>query len=183
MLTRTITEDAELRHLQVHHADEVFGVVSQNREYLREWLPWVAFTTGPEDTASFIVKSLREFAEGSGLVLGIWCQGEFAGTVGCHPFDLANKRVEIGYWLAERWQGKGIVTAACKALVDHLFEELHMHRVEIRAAPDNYKSRAIAIRLGFAEEGVAREAQLRNGCWYDLVMYSMLRDEWMARSN
>jgi ribosomal-protein-serine acetyltransferase len=56
-----------------------------------------------------------------------------------------------------------------------------MHRVEIRAAPDNYKSRAIAERLGFLQEGVLREAQFRNGCWYDLVMYSMLHDEWEAR--
>jgi ribosomal-protein-serine acetyltransferase len=134
-----------------------------------------------EDTAGFIAKSLRDFADGIGLVLGVWCREEFAGTVGCHPFDLANKRVEIGYWLAEQWQGRGIMTASCGALMDHLFRDLLMHRIEIRVAPGNYKSRAIPERLGFIQEGVLREAQLRNGCWYDLVMYSMLRDEWEAR--
>jgi ribosomal-protein-serine acetyltransferase len=181
MLRHEIADHVELRLLQLHHAGEIFSVVDQNRDSLRQWLPWVDRTHGPDDTRSFIEKSLNEFASGTGLALGIWCGGQFAGTVGCHPFDLANRRAEIGYWIARQWQGRGMVTAACRAVIDHLFQDLGMHRIEIRADPANDKSRRIPERLGFVQEGVAREAQYRNGSWHDLVVYSLLRDEWNAR--
>lgn len=182
MLTSKIAPDVELRLLQLHHADEVFAVVDAERAYLRKWLPWVDATTSVNDTRAFISKSLGELAEGAGLVLGVWCGGRCAGTVGCHRFDLANRRVEIGYWLAERYQGRGIITAGCRAMIEHLFGELGMERVELRAVVDNYRSRAVAERLGFREEGVLRHAQLRHGCYDDLVIYGLLREEWAEGS-
>ena len=171
MLTSKIDPDIELRLLQLHHAEEVLAVVDEHRAHLRKWLPWVDATNSASDTRAFIAKSLGELAEGAGLVLGVWCAGQYAGTVGCHRFDLANHRAEIGYWLAERHQGRGIITAGCRALIGHLFGELGMERVELRAVVDNYKSRVVAERLGFREEGVLRHAQLRHGCYDDLVIY------------
>ena len=64
------------------------------------------------------------------------------------------------------------------------FDELGFHRVFIRAAPGNVRSRAVPERLGFVEEAVLREearGAVARG-FHDLVVYGMLEDEWRARA-
>ena len=55
-----------------------------------------------------------------------------------------------------------------RALVDHAFGELELHRVEIQAAGANRRSRAIPERLGFQQEGILREAECVGGRYLDL---------------
>jgi ribosomal-protein-serine acetyltransferase len=69
------------------------------------------------------------------------------------------------------------VTAAVRALVDHGFGELGLHRVEIGAAPDSTGSCAVAQRLGFTREGTRREAERHHDRYRDIVLYSLLRPE------
>ena len=75
------------------------------------------------------------------------------GVIGYNQIDRALAKVSIGYWLAERWQGNGIITRACQALIHHAFEEMGMEKVEISAATDNEPSRAVCERLGMQQEG------------------------------
>lgn len=70
------------------------------------------------------------------------------------------------------------MTAACQAVVDHALVELKLNRVEIRCGAENARSRAVARRLGFAEEGVARQAEWVAGRAIDLVTYAMLAADW-----
>ncbi len=67
---------------------------------------------------------------------------------------------------------------ACRMAIAHLFEELDLHRVEIRCAAGNAKSNAIPRRLGFKLEGTHRDAELVNGRYHDLHVYAMLKSEW-----
>src|SRR5258708_10889266 len=99
------------------------------------------------------------------MATGIWCEGEFAGTVGTHKIDWMNRKVEIGYWLGSKFQGRGIITAGCRALTHHAFSEWKLNRVEIHCAVGNEKSCGIAKRLGFQFEGVLRQAQVLNGTY------------------
>ena len=89
-----------------------------------------------------------------------------------------NRSAEIGYWLGEDCQGRGIVTAACRAMVHFAFKNLELERVEIYCAEGNLKSRAVPARLRCVEEGKLRHAhRLRDG-YHDLVIYSILADEY-----
>ncbi|WP_258224514.1 GNAT family N-acetyltransferase, partial [Aeromonas sp. HMWF017] len=90
-------------------------------------------------------------------------------------------KVVIGYWLAERWQGNGIITRACQALIHHAFEEMGMEKVEISAATDNEPSRAVCERLGMQLEGVTRRAERLGNRIVDHAHYSLLRDEWLGQ--
>ena len=72
------------------------------------------------------------------------------------------------------------MTRAVSALVDHAFSSLGLNRVEIRAAPENRRSRAIADRLGFQLEGTLRQAQRIGDQYLDNAVYSMLAEEWPA---
>ena len=70
------------------------------------------------------------------------------------------------------------MTSACRAFIDHAFDEWQLHRVEIHCATGNQRSCAIPERLGFQLEGVLRDAQLVNEKYYDIKVYSMLAGEW-----
>ena len=178
MFRRTLRDDFYLQLLEERHAPAVFAVVDRDREYLRKWLPWVDPTTEVEDTLKFIKTTLEQFANNAGLTAGIWRGDEYAGTIGTHKIDWLNRKVEIGYWIASKYQGQGIVTAACRVLTEHAFEEWELNRVEIHCAPGNERSCAIPKRLGFQFEGVLREAQLLDGKYLDTNVYAMLARDW-----
>jgi ribosomal-protein-serine acetyltransferase len=178
MFRAQIRDHVYLQLLEERHAAEVFSLVDQERDYLREWLPWVDATETLDDTLSFIKSSLEQFASNHGFAAGIWSDGRFAGVIGTHKLDLLNRKGEVGYWLGRSVQGQGIVTAACRAVVTHLLGEMDLNRVEIHCAVGNEKSCAVALRLGFTEEGMAREAQLLHGKFRDLRRFAMLKRDW-----
>jgi len=171
---------AELRMLEPRHADELFALTDRNRERLREWLPWVDGTKSADDTLKFIRDSLKRHAETGDVAAGIWSGAKLAGVIGLHIRGEA--RAMIGYWLGEEFEGKGLMTLACRAMVDHAFRDLGVERVEIFAEPRNRRSRAIPKRLGFQREGTLRHVAKLNDRFIDHVVYSLLRDEWAAAS-
>ena len=171
--------DVELRELSAADATAVFALTDSERERIREWLPWVDQTKAVDDTLAFIARTLE--TEGKELAFGIWVAGELAGTIGL-TIDAEARAGEIGYWLAAAFEGRGIVTRSCRALIEHGFGSLVLHRIEIQADPRNARSRAVPERLGFTLEGHHRDAAVMNGRFVDLVVYGLLEDEWRGRS-
>jgi ribosomal-protein-serine acetyltransferase len=168
----------ELRLLEERHAAAVFAAVSREREGLREWLPWVDATLTEDDVLAFIRSSLEQFAANNGFAAGIWNHDSYIGNIGTHKIDWLNRKVEIGYWLSQSFQGRGLVTEASRTVVTHALGELDLNRVEIHCAAGNTKSAAIPRRLGFTLEGTIREGQLLNGRYHDILLFSMLKREW-----
>ena len=70
------------------------------------------------------------------------------------------------------------MTVAVRLLVDHALSTWDLNRVEIRAAVENHRSRAIPKRLGFRHEGTLRQAELIRGRYLDSVIYVMLKAAW-----
>ena len=66
------------------------------------------------------------------------------------------------------------MTRSCRALIDHAFSTLGLHRVVIRCAVENHRSRAIPERLGFTLEGIERESQWLYDHFVDLAIYALL---------
>jgi ribosomal-protein-serine acetyltransferase len=175
-----VDEEIELRLLRERDASELFNLTDRNREYLRRWLPWVDATRSPKDTLTFIKTGLDQLTRNDGFQVGIWYRGQLAGALGYHYWNWPNRKTEIGYWLAASFQGKGVMTRACGALVDYAFGKLGLNRVEIRAAAGNTRSRAVPERLGFVLEGVLREAEWTVEGPDDQVVYGLLRKDWQA---
>jgi ribosomal-protein-serine acetyltransferase len=181
MFRRVVTPQIEMRLFAADDAEVVYALVERNRAYLRDWLPWVDRTQSPQDIGAFInAIAIPQYESNNGPHCGIWVDGGFAGSIGCHAIDWANRHCSLGYWVDATHQGKGIVTKCCASMLDYLFDELGLHRVVIQCAPGNTRSCAIPERLGFTREGVNREAQLIAGRWLDLVMWSILDAEWRA---
>jgi ribosomal-protein-serine acetyltransferase len=178
MFRATIRPDLELRLLEERHAAEVFALVNQDRAYLRQWLPWVDSTLTADDTVAFIRAALEQFAAGDGITAGIWDRKHFAGVIGTHKIQKLNRKVELGYWLGEASQGRGIITDACRAMITHLFEDFGLNRVEIHCAVPNLKSAAVPRRLGFQLDGTLRDGNYAGGRFHDLYVFGMLKRDW-----
>ena len=177
-----VPPEIELRLWKPCDAESCFAAVERNRASLREWLPWVDLTHSPAEVRDFITKVRLQFENHQGPQCGIWIDSALAGCLGCHPIDHANRTCSIGYWIEKARAGQGIITRCCAFMLDYLFTDLGLHRVVIQCGTGNFKSCAIPQRLGFTREGIARQAEWVNDRWVDLVVWSMLEEEWRARA-
>ena len=104
---RTLAPGIEMRQFEPRDAEAVYAVVDRNREHLRQWLPWVDHSHSPADIRQFIVRVQAQFEAGEGPNAGVWVDGVFAGNVGCHPINWANRNCSLGYWIAAAQAGQG----------------------------------------------------------------------------
>ncbi|WP_044640425.1 GNAT family N-acetyltransferase [Risungbinella massiliensis] len=178
MFTHKIDEEVSLKLIELNDAQEIFELTDRSRNYLKQWLPWVDFTTKVEDTKEFIKSCLKSYAENQSLHTVILYNGTVVGTAGYNNINWLNKTAYIGYWLGEAFQGNGIMTKVAKTLTDYAFRDLKLNKVEIRAAVENKKSRSIPERLGFVQEGCIRQAEWLYDHYVDHVVYGVLAEEW-----
>lgn len=177
-ITIRVDDTLTLRTLELRDATALFALTETCREYLREWLPWLDATQTVDDTKAFIEGTLRQLAASNGFQTAIWNNEQLVGIIGYHRMDWANRSTSVGYWLGKQFQGKGTMTRSCRALVQYAFYDLGLHRVEIRCAVENKKSRAIPERLGFYGEGTLRDAEWLYDHFVNHIVYGMLEHEW-----
>ncbi|MBK0402294.1 GNAT family N-acetyltransferase [Adhaeribacter sp. BT258] len=177
-----ISETIMLEPLADHHVAPVFRLIEQNRTNLKTWLQWVDNIHTEADFEQFLQGVKQRIAAKMALPFFIRHEGEIAGNIGLYHFDHLNKTAAIGYWLGEAFQGKGIITQACRELIRYGFTELALNRIELKCGIGNHKSQAIPERLGFTREGILRQAELLNGGFQDLYLYSLLKQDWEKHS-
>ncbi|WP_062107101.1 GNAT family N-acetyltransferase [Bacillus niameyensis] len=178
MFVHKVDEELYLKLVELQDAEALYQLTNQSREYLREWLPWLDTTRRVEDTTRFIEESLKGYAEHKSLNTVILYKEQMVGVAGFNEFEWSNRVAYIGYWLAEEFQGKGIMTRVAGSLTDYAIQTLNFNRVDIRAAVENRKSRAIPERLGYTEEGRIREAEWLYDHYVDHIVYGMLAKDW-----
>jgi ribosomal-protein-serine acetyltransferase len=177
MLNCKIDKNLELLLYQPRDAEELNALIEGNFNYIKRWSAWLKDRRSIENTRAFIERNLKQFADGEGFALGIWFDGEMAGQIEFNYLDWQNRKTEIGFWLGESFQGKGLVTKSCRVLIDYAFDQLKLNRVEMLCGAENIKSRKIAEKLGFREEGIMRQAVWLHDCFVDFVIYAMLAND------
>lgn len=169
-----VSEDIALYPLSVDDIFKIFNTLDKEREYMREWLPFVDVTKGVEDTANFV----NHVLETEDLQFTICYKDQFVGLIGFKGTDKDNKKTEIGYWLSQYAQGRGIMFQSVSKLLEYAFGNLSMNRVQIKVAIGNHKSRRVPERLGFELEGIERDGELLvNEVFTDIAVYSLLKRE------
>ena len=143
-------------------------------------MSFVDRTKTVKDIEAYIHSGLEKFAKGNGFQLGIWADGELVGVIGLNYIFREFRCTEIGYWLGAKFEGRGVMTKACRHLCGYLFAELSLNRVEIRCAETNAKSRAIPERLGFVQEGKLRQLGYTREGLVDYLVYGLLKREWQG---
>jgi ribosomal-protein-serine acetyltransferase len=180
MLRRRLDDnDAYLELMQTRHSEQLFAMLKADWEYFREWMPNLPQDDySVADSAGFIQNSLNRFAEGTEISAGIRQNERLVGFIGLKSINAQHRTANIGYFLSFDAQGAGLVTKACREMLDYAFGELKLNRVDIYCAAENVKSRAVAERLGFTHEGTLRDAQWLHEKFVDLAVYGMLAREW-----
>ena len=172
-----IAEGAWLRPFETADVEELYALVERNLEHLAPWMPWAA-APKRDETAAFVAATRRQLAANDGFQAALLRGGKIIGTAGFHRVDWMNRSTSIGYWLSAEEQGRGLMTAAVRALTDHAIGGWELNRVTIEAAVGNARSRAIPERLGYREEAVLRQSQLVGGRYLDGVLYAVLAWDW-----
>ncbi|MCM1249797.1 MAG: GNAT family N-acetyltransferase [Alistipes sp.] len=158
-----------LRPLRPEDASDIFRAIDTQRGYLGRWLPFVALTQSEEESRAFVAAAR---ADPANPVYTLRAGDRFAGLIGFKSADPATRTIEIGYWLCEEYQHRGIVSAAVRELRRIAFEELDMRRIEIRCAAGNLPSNRIPQRLGMRLDRLEPQAeQLSSGERVDLNVY------------
>jgi len=173
-----IDDDTDLSLIEPRHAEELNALIENNKAHIKEWSAWLKDDRSIENTHAFIKRNLKQFADGEGFAMAIRYRGEMAGQIDFSYFDWLNRKTEIGYFLGESFQGKGLVTKSCRVLIEYAFDELKLNRVEMRCGVENGKSRKIPEKLGFKEEGIIRQTAWLHDHFVDYVIYGLLADEW-----
>lgn len=106
--------------------------------------------------------------------------GSLAGSIGIvTKTDIYRKNVEIGYYVAEEFWGKGIATKAIKAVTKYAFETFDIVRVYAEPFAQNISSRRVLEKAGFKLEATFRSNVVKNGLILDSCIYSILKDEYL----
>lgn len=170
-----ITNEIIARQFTIADAGNVFAVVNANRNFLREWLPWLDFNTSVVDSRNFILESIDGYTKGTSLNLGLWHipDNQFIGNCGFHT--IRDNVAKFGYWLDSDWQGKGIITKTCQILIDHIFNNTSVNEININAATSNQNSRAIAERLNFKLKEIKPKAEWLYDHHVDHAIYSLYK--------
>jgi ribosomal-protein-serine acetyltransferase len=177
LLPRDLGDGLVLHATTAGDADAAFAAVDGDRDRLREWLPWVDATASVDVEREYLAAIEVSTATGTGLHVTLRQDEAFAGFVGLR-LDAMHPNAEVGYWVAAKYAGRGLITRSVAAIIDLGFGPLRLHRVDLRAATANVRSRAVAERLGMTHEGTLREAELLDQGPVDLEVYSVLSTEW-----
>lgn len=138
-------------------AQIIFKTVDENRDYLEKWLPWAIETKQIEDSFKYLIEKEEKVKKGEQVDYGIYLNQEYIGNIGIFDIDEKNKSAEIGYWLSQKYSGKGYTTEAIKLLEKEFFENFDLHRIQIKCDERNIASKRVAEKCNFILEGNLRE--------------------------
>lgn len=109
-------------------------------------------------------------------IFAIEINGEAVGGIGIHPQDdIQNKNAELGYWLAEPFWGKGIMSKAIPQILDFAFKTYHINRVFARPFGTNLASQHLLEKCGFKLEARFSNTFFKNGAYLDELVYAFTK--------
>jgi [ribosomal protein S5]-alanine N-acetyltransferase len=153
----------------------------ESRSFLAPWEPvWP-----PDDLTKVafrrrIRRYQRDIRKGIGFPFLLFSpEGEtlYGGLSLAHIQRGVTQSAVLGYWMGERHAGKGLMTAAVRAVVEFAFETQHLNRIEAACLPHNAASIRLLEKVGFTREGYARKYLCIEGRWQDHILYGLVRGD------
>ncbi|MER5854866.1 GNAT family N-acetyltransferase [Streptomyces sp. NPDC059688] len=171
-------DGAELRPLEVWHAEELLADIDRGREFIGRHIGLPDVVTDLESARAFLASYAEKRGADGGSLHGIWLDGKLVGGLLFRVWDTPSGVCEAGCWLEPSAAGRGLVTRGMRVLFDWAFEERGMHRVEWHVSSVNEPSIRVARRLGMTREGLLRENYPHRGVRTSTEIWSVLAPEW-----
>jgi ribosomal-protein-alanine N-acetyltransferase len=168
-----------VRLVRPDDAGALAALVLGSRAALAPWEPLHSeeYFTEPGQRRG-LVQALARQARGEQHPYVVLVDGRPAGRVNLNDVVRgAFQNAHLGYWIDVEHQGRGVATAAVRAVLAAAFGELGLHRVQAGTLVDNHASRRVLAKLGFAEIGFAPRYIRIAGRWQDHVLHQRLADD------
>jgi acetyltransferase len=156
------------------YAKDIYKVIVEERLRLAKYLPWVMDMKSVQDEEQFLEYSIEKIHKEEMMMFIILVDENVAGMIDLHNINRSSKRAEVGYWLSEKFEGYGIMTQSVDIIEKYSFNELKLHKLQIRVHPENYKSASVPQRLGYFKEATLVEHEVLNGEYIDLDIFAKL---------
>jgi [ribosomal protein S5]-alanine N-acetyltransferase len=167
-----------LRPIRLRDARALERELLANRAWLRPWEATSPVAPMSWDTRGSIRSLLTAARAGNGLPFVIETDGELAGQLNVSGMTYGSlASATIGYWVGERFAGRGLAPTAVALATDHVFFALGLHRMEICVRPENEPSLRVVTKLGFRYEGLRRRYIHINGDWRDHFCFALTAEE------
>ena len=166
--------DFELVKWQLGYAEDIAKYANNKNiaDNLRDTFPY-PYTL--DDAKYYVNHCMRKEGEGQ-VCRAIVVNGEAVGSVGVFfRDDVYCKTGEVGYWLAELFWGKGIMSSAISQICEVVFGEYDIIRIFAEPFANNIGSRKALEKAGFMLEGIMRNSVFKNDKVLDSCMYAILK--------
>jgi len=169
---------ASIRPIRVRDSRSLERELLDNRSWLRKWEATNPVAPMGFDVRAGIRNLLANARAGAGLPFIIEYEGALAGQLNVSSMTYGSlSSATIGYWVSERFAGKGLTPAAVALATDYCFFTLGLHRMEICIRPENGPSLRVVEKLGFRYEGLRRRYIHINGDWQDHFCFALTVEE------
>jgi len=167
-----------LRELRMSDAASLFAMLT-TEEVARFISPPPSTVEGFE---RFIAWTLRQRAAGTYVCYAVTLHG-FDTAIGIfqvREIEPGFNTAEWGFAIGSPFWGTGLFEEGAELVLDFVFDNVGVHRLEARAAVRNGRGNGALVKIGAVQEGVLRKSFLRNGEYLDQVLYAIVEDDWRA---
>ncbi len=202
MFTLAIEKEIIVRTLHPDDAEELFNLLERNRSRLRPWIHPTALPETAQATRKFTIEcyfgsldpmvaidtpyidEVRPYfpPPDPAMEMGIWVNGSLAGEVALSWLNDSPAIAEFGYWLAEDYERRGIITRCVRALMDHTIDHMNIEQFLIGCALNNQRSRAVPERLGYRLHTTVPNGEVVGEFTYDRVIYGIQSTAWREQN-
>ncbi|WP_417219430.1 GNAT family N-acetyltransferase [Arthrobacter sp.] len=171
-----LAEGLVLRPTATQDAPALAAAHRRNRSHLQPWEPLrdESFYTEVGQRA-LLRQQVRDREEGRSLPLALFDAEVVIGQVTLSGITHgAFESAAVGYWIDGRYQGRGIMTSALRAVIEVARAVLGLHRIEAQTLPENLGSQRVLGKLGFERIGCAPRYIRIAGQWRDHEMFQLI---------
>jgi len=168
--------NCKIRKWKLTDAKDISVVLSNKniQDNLRDGLP---YPYSEQDGIDFI-SSMLSANEDETFAFAITLDDKAIGSIGVfRQQNIHRQTAEMGYYIAEEYWGKGIMTDAVKQICEYVFKNSDILRIYAEPFAYNAGSCRVLEKAGFQYEGTLRNNAVKNGKVIDMKMYSLLREE------
>ena len=167
--------EVSIRKWQLSDAKDLAAALS-NRSILNNLRDGIPYPYTERDAQDYI-SSMLSANENDTFAFAVLCNGKVVGSIGAfRQGNIHSRTAELGYYLAEEYWGRGIMTEAVRQLCAHLFTATDLLR--IYAEPFSYNSGSCRVleKAGFRYEGTLKNNAFKNGKLLDMKLYALTRE-------
>jgi ribosomal-protein-serine acetyltransferase len=161
------------------HGDEepLYHAVRASIERVAAWMPWCHVDYAMKDASDWVACCEGQWRDPEGerdFIMLDCAAGRVIGCAGLNQFNRFNRFANLGYWVREGYEGKGVASTAARLIARYGFEEVGLRRIEIVPQVANATSRRVAEKAGARFEGIARNRLHYRGGPRDAAMYALV---------